>query len=475
MVRGERNPTKPWNINLDTVDHSEIVHTDYAEAEHINATSIKFKTNRVGIWILAHEELYTEQSMWSITDWAKILRYHEDKRKLIIHFYNSGVVLVQGSMFADYKRDTLPAITQRVESICRGTTPCNSPLPKTPRDSFSPLISTRSSVESTPTQDTSFSSDGFSPLAPLSANEHSTPAQDNSDEIEFLKKEKSSLEVSLYLMADECDTYQNTIKKLQKEIQILKKENTNLKLNKNVKKDDTDISINVRTDEVRVMANEHPLNKTIAARRSYADVVKSSLVVKTENDNIVDINDVETVVIGTSLTDGLGHELNKQGTEATVYKYSGAEIPRIRERIPAILPKNKYVDREINCVLQVAGNDSSVVPASAVIGRYEDLIEDILSQCPKANIITSRIPARKYLNDPASTTDTMKNIEKVNTYLLTRSLTKGDISFMDVCPKEPELFNKDLIHFNRLGKLLYAQKIHAYLSGFHRRQCEKIS
>ena len=317
-------------------------------------------------------------------------------------------------------------------------------------------------------------------------------------------------------MAEDLDKDKVLINQLKQDIILLKKENSSLKMSTRVCENvssicsdppiPTPISINKPADQLDLAAvihseaadndGEGDFTQVIhrrKKRRSYADVVKTHgedassahRGVKSQHGPVcgpkkpknihVRKAAIETVSIGTSLVDGLGNQLNQLGTEATVFKYSGAEIPRIRENIPRILPKEKYAERDIRCLLQVAGNDASSVPASAVIGRYEDLINDVLSQCPKAEIITCRIPPRRYRNNPAKSQLTMDRIEQVNTYLLTRSIMKGDIFFIDTCPKTSEYFEDDHIHFNKKGKLLNAQKMHMYLSGFHRVQSEKIT
>ena len=128
--------------------------------------------------------------------------------------------------------------------------------------------------------------------------------------------------------------------------------------------------------------------------------------------------------------------------------------------------------KHFRCVLQVAGNDACEAPASAVIGRYEDLISDIKSRCPKADIIVSKIPMR---HDGERTLETQKSIEKVNSYLFTRSLIRGDVTFMDACPVFPSMFNKGKVHFSSEGCNFMANAMHRFLVNFHRRHNHRIT
>ena len=100
----------------------------------------------------------------------------------------------------------------------------------------------------------------------------------------------------------------------------------------------------------------------------------------------------ETIVIGTSLTCGLGAKLNAHGTNATCYTYAGSTIPEIRSRIPHVLPSDNQLRR---IVIQCGGNDAESQPSNEIIKQYDNLIGDIQRRCPRASIILSKIPSRK--------------------------------------------------------------------------------
>ena len=86
----------------------------------------------------------------------------------------------------------------------------------------------------------------------------------------------------------------------------------------------------------------------------------------------------EVIIIGTSMTEGLGSELLKIGTAATNFKYSGATIQRLIERVPYILPKEKYFNKDPIIFTQCGGNDSSNgSTASSIINLHSDLVATI--------------------------------------------------------------------------------------------------
>ena len=167
----------------------------------------------------------------------------------------------------------------------------------------------------------------------------------------------------------------------------------------------------------------------------------------------------EVLVIGTSLTRGLGQKLTSRGANAMVHSYPGAEIPLIRNRVPHILPqdnKHKLV------MLQCGGNDIEAHHVDRVIDQYEGLIKDVRRQCPKAEIILSAIPPRK------NNKITMRNIKYMNEYLRDRCMRHDGVKYIDVVPKLPRHFLRDQVHFNYKGKELYADNINDAFRNFSR-------
>ena len=168
---------------------------------------------------------------------------------------------------------------------------------------------------------------------------------------------------------------------------------------------------------------------------------------------------LETVVIGTSITRRLGAKLNALGSDATCYSYPGFRIPEIRSRIPHILPRD---DQPRRVVLQCGVHDAEVHPSSEVTKQYDTLIGEIQRRCPRASIILSKIPQRK------KNKDTLKNISRVNAYLQHRATEGDDVWTVDICPHDPAMFKKDLVHYNTKGCKVYAKQMHYKLVNFTR-------
>ena len=346
----------------------------------------------------------------------------------------------------------------------------------------------------------------------------SAPSQNPDDELlvdilakcEFLARDRDSLEASLRLMAEDMSKDKKLIKELTRENQSLRQMNASLLqgMPDSASAGNNDVSTEPRSipdrpagsthsndtaledpddtsDFILVSRRKQPssqpatrisrphppsYNEAISGLRSYSDAVKHiPVITRCVPGPLKPVNaqeSVETVVVGTSLVDGLGLALNKLGSKVTCYRYGGADLERIRANIPNILPANRYRDKRVRCVVQGGGNDACSVPVSTVISRYDHLINDIRKQCSHVDIITSRIPPRRNSLDPKATQETIYKIEQINTYLRTRSMIKGDISFVDACPKDPDLLDKGLVHFNDYGKQSYADKVHAYLLDF---------
>ena len=115
------------------------------------------------------------------------------------------------------------------------------------------------------------------------------------------------------------------------------------------------------------------------------------------------------VVIGTSLVRGLGHKLTERGFDVTTFMYPGAELPVIRDRIPAILYNDFQPDV---VVLQCAGNDiGNGRPTAQVVEHLDCLVQEIKRCSPGADIVINRIPHRGH------NSNLIAEIEMVNTYI----------------------------------------------------------
>ena len=165
----------------------------------------------------------------------------------------------------------------------------------------------------------------------------------------------------------------------------------------------------------------------------------------------------ETIVIGTSLTRGLGAKLNAHGTNATCYMYAGSTILEIRSRIPHVLPSDNQPPR---IVIQCGGNDAESQPSNEIIKQYDNLIGDIQRRCPRASIILSKIPQRK------KNKDVLNNISRVNSFPQHRATESDGVWVIDVCPQDPALYRKDLVHFNVKGCRVYVKQMQSKLSNF---------
>ena len=167
-------------------------------------------------------------------------------------------------------------------------------------------------------------------------------------------------------------------------------------------------------------------------------------------------------VIGTSLVRGLGHKLTKRGFDVTTFMYPGAELPVIRDHIPAILYNDFQPDV---VVLQCAGNDiGNGRPTAQVVEQLDCLVQEIKRCSPGADIIINRIPPRGH------NSNLIAEIEMVNTYITNVSKQRGlGVYCSDACPKMYRYFRKDAVHLNHAGKQLYANEMAKVLMNFPRR------
>ena len=163
-----------------------------------------------------------------------------------------------------------------------------------------------------------------------------------------------------------------------------------------------------------------------------------------------------TIILGTSLTDGLSSELNKHGISTTTHIYRGAKLDLIRERVPHIFPKDVRKQPD-NILLLAGGNDAEETTVDLTINSYEGLVRDIRKVCPQAKIILSAIPPRK------NNVTINKRIEKVNEYLSDRGQRNDFVEFVNVVPTESKLFTAKKVHFNSEGKSTFATSLKPFL------------
>ena len=164
----------------------------------------------------------------------------------------------------------------------------------------------------------------------------------------------------------------------------------------------------------------------------------------------------KTIILGTSLTDGLSSELNKHGISSTTHIYRGAQLDLIRERVPHIFPKDVSKQPD-NILLLGGGNDAEESSVDRTINSYDGLVRDIRKLCPQSKIIISAIPPRKDSNI------INKRIKEVNEYLYDRGQRNDFVEFVDVVPTESNLFTKKKVHFTSEGKSVFASRLKPFL------------
>ena len=165
---------------------------------------------------------------------------------------------------------------------------------------------------------------------------------------------------------------------------------------------------------------------------------------------------IKTIILGTSLTDGLSTELNKHGIPSTTHIYRGGKLDLLRDRAPHIFSNevNKQPDK---ILLLAGGNDAEESSVDMTINEYEGLVRDVRTICPQAKIIISAIPPRK------DSSIINNKIKEVNDYLYDRGQRKDNVFFVDVVPKESNLFTKKKVHFNDEGKATFARNLKPFL------------
>ena len=100
--------------------------------------------------------------------------------------------------------------------------------------------------------------------------------------------------------------------------------------------------------------------------------------------------EVDNLVIGTSLVHDVGLELNYLGHYAMSYSSPGCHIRHILHRVSCMIHKNFTG----NITLLCGGNDCEVFGAKEVIVFYEELIEAVHTQAPDCRLLLCAIPPR---------------------------------------------------------------------------------
>ena len=163
--------------------------------------------------------------------------------------------------------------------------------------------------------------------------------------------------------------------------------------------------------------------------------------------------DTNTVLWGTSLVEGMGHELRDRGIDATAICFPGGRTEYMKDRAYSSFASLKTQPK--NIIVQTAGNccDDIKMPTESIINNYETIIQEIKRAAPASRVVCSSIPPRR--DNPWVNL----RIKKVNDYLRTRgALNIDNVSFVDVAPKDLKtMFRQDKVHFNVKGKAEYAR------------------
>ena len=165
-----------------------------------------------------------------------------------------------------------------------------------------------------------------------------------------------------------------------------------------------------------------------------------------------------TLIIGTSLINGLGQRLNKLGMPTTALMYRGATVLVLQNRLKHILDIRNQPDR---IVLQCGGNDAERQPAEVVSARIETLVHDIKRLSPSSDIVINKVPPR------GTNYKVLNNIQKLNSCLDHRYSSDGRVHIIDVCPKSSQCFRKDLVHFHSRGSFEFAKQLAEELSNLY--------
>ena len=158
-----------------------------------------------------------------------------------------------------------------------------------------------------------------------------------------------------------------------------------------------------------------------------------------------------TLIVGTSLTEGLSAELQDRGVDATTFMYRGGKLSQIRQRVPHIFKSS----RPDKIVLQAGGNDAEATTVDLTINEYVGLVRDVKRLCPQSEILISAIPPRK------NNQTINRKINEVNSYL--KELRIENVKFINVAPTNQNMFTNKKVHYNRKGKSQFARNLRPYL------------
>ena len=120
-------------------------------------------------------------------------------------------------------------------------------------------------------------------------------------------------------------------------------------------------------------------------------------------------------------------------------------------------------------MLQGGGVDSDKFTAPEIMAKYKRLIKSVRLAAPNSKICISSIPLRshhKNKNIPKyKTSDNRINI--LNFSLKSFAKDQKNVEFIDICPKESELYERDGVHMNINGKRRYAENLINTVNYFH--------
>ena len=116
--------TPKWTRENPMNRYIGIINKDH---EHRNPTNIKFKTTvkRIQFWVAAHEEIFTEPSLYEFRQDLITLKHNDrSKRNLIVKFHlTTGVVVTQGSRYKEWESKFFNTLKNRVNNLCMGEIP----------------------------------------------------------------------------------------------------------------------------------------------------------------------------------------------------------------------------------------------------------------------------------------------------------------------------------------------------------------
>ena len=190
-----------------------------------------------------------------------------------------------------------------------------------------------------------------------------------------------------------------------------------------------------------------------------------------EMDLDLNVERPEVAIISTSLARDTADIIQKEMKFDDDFKvqehiFPGTCLDFLQDGATEILD-SKYQPK--NIVIQGGGIDSDQSTAPAIMAKYKRLIKTVRLAAPSSRICISAIPLRshhKNKNLPKyKTSDNRINI--LNLSLKSFAEKQKNIEFIDICPKESKLFERDGIHMNINGKREYAENLVNNINYFH--------